>query len=487
MGRLQKITSGVSLREMLLFGGYSLYLVFSYAAFHSFTIFAPANALDPASQTLYLATVISTRIAVFVAVALLSLRSSGIQTVISVLVACGFALFGFLMCGMALQFSDAVDFSRVLPWLLFGGVCLGAGDAVMVLLWARFCKTLTLRHVYLFVLVCNIASLAVYLLMTFLPPAAVVPAAAVMFIASSVCVKKSLDVRTPVESEYSRPVARSAVTRLWRPVFGTAVFYFMSGLMMQVSGQQQLPLATVQQTSIITSAIVVALLLLPAIFMKKLFNIARLYKMALPLSAAGFLLLPILWNAAGGIVNAFAQLGTMVAGIILWCMLADMARDTRLPSTLVFSIALACTNAAHLAGLLVGFFSSARFTSGDLTLTVVALVSLYLLSMLSLLLFKEHEVHPEETAIPSSTVVVHEEQWFAARCDQIATDHELTSRETEIFALLAQGRTVHGISEKLFVSENTVKSHIKSIYQKLGIHLRSELIELVNEGNEGSI
>ena len=186
MGRLQKISSGVSLWEMLLFGGYSLYLVFSYAAFHSFTIFAPANALDPASQTLYLATVISTRIAVFVAVALLSLRSSGIQTVISVLVACGFALFGFLMCGMALQFSDAVDFSRVLPWLLFGGVCLGAGDAVMVLLWARFCKTLTLRHVYLFVLVCNIASLAVYLLMTFLPPAAVVPAAAVMFIASSV-------------------------------------------------------------------------------------------------------------------------------------------------------------------------------------------------------------------------------------------------------------------------------------------------------------
>ena len=36
------------------------------------------------------------------------------------------------------------------------------------------------------------------------------------------------------------------------------------------------------------------------------------------------------------------------------------------------------------------------------------------------------------------------------------------------------------ISEKLFVSENTVKSHVKSIYQKLGIHVRSELIDLVN-------
>ena len=44
---------------------------------------------------------------------------------------------------------------------------------------------------------------------------------------------------------------------------------------------------------------------------------------------------------------------------------------------------------------------------------------------------------------------------------------------------------MHAISEKLFVSENTVKSHIKSIYQKLGIHLRSQLIDLVNE--EGAL
>ena len=150
----------------------------------------------------------------------------------------------------------------------------------------------------------------------------------------------------------------------------------------------------------------------------------------------------------------------------------------------VFSIALACTNAAQLAGILVGFFNASRFTAGSLTLTVVALVSLYLLSMLSLFLFKDRDMNAEEAATPAPQVVVHEEQWFAARCDHLAAEYQLTARETEIFALLAQGRTVHGISEKLFVSENTVKSHIKSIYQKLGIHVRSELIDLVNSGAE---
>lgn len=484
MGSLRAAFGTMKTRDAMFFSGYALYLVFSYIAFHSFTIFAPADALDPASQTLFLATVLVARIAVFVAIAFFSLRSSGPQTVISVLAACGMALFGFLVCGMALQFSDAVDFSRILPWLLFGGVCLGAGDAVMVLLWARFCKTLTLRAVYLYVLVCNVLSLVVYFCATFLPPGAIVPTTAVVFVASSVFVKRSLDIRARIESEYSRPVVKSAAVQLARPVFGTAVFCFMSGLMMQISGQQELPLSTVQQTSIVTSAVVVALLLLPALFMKKPFNIGRLYKMALPLSAAGFLLLPLLWNAAGGIVNAFAQLGSMVASIILWCMLADMARDTRLPSALVFSIALACTNVAQLLGVLVGFFNASRFTAGSLTLTVVALVSLYLLSMLSLVLFKDKSPVADEGGTFAAQVVVREEQWFAERCEHLAHGHRLTARETEIFALLAQGRTVHGISEKLFVSENTVKSHIKSIYQKFDIHVRSELIDLVNSDGE---
>jgi len=73
------------------------------------------------------------------------------------------------------------------------------------------------------------------------------------------------------------------------------------------------------------------------------------------------------------------------------------------------------------------------------------------------------------------------EALLSSRCKDVAALHQFTSREGEVFVLLAQGYTIAVISEKLFVSDNTVKSHVKSIYQKLGIHTRSELIELVNE------
>lgn len=65
------------------------------------------------------------------------------------------------------------------------------------------------------------------------------------------------------------------------------------------------------------------------------------------------------------------------------------------------------------------------------------------------------------------------------RCLGVAADYGLTPRETEVFELLAQGRTARVICEKLVVSLNTARFHTKNIYAKLGVHSQQELIDLV--------
>lgn len=55
-----------------------------------------------------------------------------------------------------------------------------------------------------------------------------------------------------------------------------------------------------------------------------------------------------------------------------------------------------------------------------------------------------------------------------------AEESGLTPREIEILALIARGFRNRDVAEKLNVSENTVASHIKSIYQKLAISSRAE-------------
>jgi DNA-binding CsgD family transcriptional regulator len=47
--------------------------------------------------------------------------------------------------------------------------------------------------------------------------------------------------------------------------------------------------------------------------------------------------------------------------------------------------------------------------------------------------------------------------------------------------LLGQGRSVANIASTLFISENTAKSHIRSIYRKLGVHSKQELIDHISD------
>jgi two-component system NarL family response regulator len=52
----------------------------------------------------------------------------------------------------------------------------------------------------------------------------------------------------------------------------------------------------------------------------------------------------------------------------------------------------------------------------------------------------------------------------------------LTGREIEVLELVARGNTSRQIAELLFISENTVKNHIRNILDKLGLHSRSEAV-----------
>lgn len=55
---------------------------------------------------------------------------------------------------------------------------------------------------------------------------------------------------------------------------------------------------------------------------------------------------------------------------------------------------------------------------------------------------------------------------------------DLTEREHEVLLLLQSWLTHTEIADKLFVSVNTVKSHARSIYWKLGVSCRREAVEV---------
>ena len=60
-------------------------------------------------------------------------------------------------------------------------------------------------------------------------------------------------------------------------------------------------------------------------------------------------------------------------------------------------------------------------------------------------------------------------------------DLSITPRELEILELIAQGMSNREIAEKLFVSENTVKTHSSRVFDKLGAKRRTQAVQFGKE------
>lgn len=73
------------------------------------------------------------------------------------------------------------------------------------------------------------------------------------------------------------------------------------------------------------------------------------------------------------------------------------------------------------------------------------------------------------------------------RCARTARDYDLTRREEAILNLLLEGKTRSEIARELVVSDNTVKTHIRNLYRKMGVSGKDELADAMVErcGNAG--
>jgi|GEM_PF-5865633 len=82
---------------------------------------------------------------------------------------------------------------------------------------------------------------------------------------------------------------------------------------------------------------------------------------------------------------------------------------------------------------------------------------------------RKHETDSEPYRMP-----------FKEACSQIGAEAGLTPRELEVFILLAKGRDTEHIAEDLVVSYYTVRAHVRNIYEKLGVHSKQEMLDMID-------
>lgn len=206
------------------------------------------------------------------------------------------------------------------------------------------------------------------------------------------------------------------------------------------------------------------------------------YQIALPLMAAGFLFLPLHepWNVIGTAVHQF---GYQYFYIVLWALWPVLAVRGHVPTGWMVGWGLLGIQLGQFIGSTAAAFAL-TVVQGELGLAMLSAGIIFVVLIIALFALGSGKpstgwgfVKPMEEADTTSD--------FEKAGTRLARQCRLSPREIEVFFLLAKGRNRAFIREELTIGDETVKSHVKSIYRKTDVHSQQELIDLIEA--EGGI
>ncbi|WP_165053610.1 helix-turn-helix transcriptional regulator [Adlercreutzia sp. ZJ176] len=225
------------------------------------------------------------------------------------------------------------------------------------------------------------------------------------------------------------------------------------------------------------------------------FSLTAFYRVLFPVAALCMIILPFAGRSFVGAGIAVTHACFMLACVLMMMLCAQISRDSGINPVFIYAIYALFAYALQTLGYVVGFASGLASSVGLEQLSLVGLLSLFVLLVASLAGRKDPELHTDrlefitlaETASSGSEPIPMPEpraeepavDRLASQCRAVSSRYGLTTRETEVMELIARGHSGPAIAEMLFISENTMRTHSKRIYAKLGIHKKQELIVLL--------
>ena len=198
-----------------------------------------------------------------------------------------------------------------------------------------------------------------------------------------------------------------------------------------------------------------------------------IFFMTLDRSAASYLLINTLMLGACGVYDLF-----------WWSILGEMLDMEKNPAKI-----LGMGLSANVLGVLLGGLIGSSITAPGVPGYNASVLALAVVCM-SLAILPPLHKHLSELlknhaflVVLSEMSPVEQNKAVITAIDNFTMIGQLTERESEIAALLLKGRTYKMIARELYLSENTIKTHIKNIYSKFNIKSRMELVNRMMEKN----
>lgn len=369
--------------------------------------------------------------------------------------------------------------------LLAGGFLTGVGYAFASILWVMVLLPVDLEELEVIIPFSTLVMAVCSLIVPALQGVAAVVGTAVLPLASSACLLACIGGGTESGSSVADGRFRGAwVLYLLRVSFLLCVVYLIIGCEAALFSPGDAGASRVGLTSLASNCATVVFAILLVLYSKRV-SFSGLFRWVMPLLVISLVLVGISgdWaQLATGLINSVCD---SLIEVLLFLFVLTIAKNYGAPVTLGLGMVCGFSQAGVLLGNLLGracAISGVQATNSFLSPDQLSMALICILAI-AMLFVPQKDLAGQ---VPRLSETDSADQSLARACLEMQRRYGLSDREAEVAALLAKGRSRPYIRERLFISTNTVATHIKHIYQKLDIHSKEELIDMANDLMESS-
>ncbi len=406
------------------------------------------------------------------------------------------------------------------------GVFVGMGNSAFFLSWQNVFASQDKTFAGMEIMVGSGAAGAVYLIVIQLKPTWL-PLAVLVFllVVMTVCLMKAISATSAHSQEallsgVDKDVRGRLIRKLWRPALCIASLAFARGIApaLVLNNVTFGPLLSTFMTLGRIASAVIFYFILRRLTSSVSSWMDRFYSIAVVCVATGFVLLPVLGQEYQFVFALAVYTIFSVASIFMMFLCVSISQEYGVRPLTVYGVFAGFVYMFSKAGFGAIYYAHVQIDFELVQLLTVALFSIYLLFLAyfvsrrkrakssneisnsedrdSEILMNSQEDAGEDTQSVSAgdtlaegdenIAMVSVKDVLREQCGLISSSFGLSAREAEIVEFLALGRSVPYIAESLFISENTVRTHCKNIYRKMGIHSKRELVDLVEKSGSAS-
>ena len=278
------------------------------------------------------------------------------------------------------------------------------------------------------------------------------------------------------------PTLRATLRECSTPILAVAVFELVMGLVNMYAFTSHSSFTIATQAPLEGSLICPVLLTAFVVFATRIPHSRFMYLAVFPGVIAVFLALPYFGDTWGRSLSTIIYTAyTFTAMLSTFCVV----RACRRAGDCLYGVAAILSASMRLClmvGLALGWWFGSLTEGGTFVhLSIVCSVCVYVLG--AVVLLWGYRNSRQKPVVEVVEVVVEKEpetfeQFHAGRVEELVERYDLSPRERDVLVGLAQGNTAASIAEGLHLSTSTAQGYIKSLYVKLGVNRKQQVIDL---------